>query len=76
MPALWGQAQNAHEFSRTDSLSVHYFGNGKPRMITPFREGLAHGIAFEYHASGQINFITHYYDGEKSGEQKMFDQAG
>jgi len=37
---------------------------------------LAHGPTFEYHASGQINFITHYYDGEKTGEQKMFDQAG
>jgi antitoxin component YwqK of YwqJK toxin-antitoxin module len=73
---LWAQAQIAHEFSPGDSLSVHYFGNGKPRIITPFRQGLAHGPSFEYHASGQINFITHFYDGEKSGEQKMFDQAG
>jgi antitoxin component YwqK of YwqJK toxin-antitoxin module len=75
-PEAIAQAQEAYEAVKPDSVSIYYFGNGKPRTIATFRQGLLHGPTFEYHASGQINFITHYYDGEKAGEQKLFDQAG
>ena len=75
-PEAFAQAQEAYEAVKPDSVSIYYFGNGKPRTIATFRQGLLHGPTFEYHASGQINFITHYYDGEKAGEQKLFDQAG
>ena len=59
-----------------DSMYVSYFGSGKPRSIAHFKEGLLHGAAWEFHASGQVLIYNEWLEGQKNGEEKEFDQVG
>ena len=67
LPA-WAQVQQAAIGWPTDSAYASYFGNGKPRTIVHFKDGLQQGPAWEFHASGQVLIYTEWLEGQKHGE--------
>ena len=71
-----GQVQKAADGFLNDSTYVQYFGSGKPRTISHFKDGLLQGPMWEFHASGQVLIFNEWLEGQKHGEEKEYDQIG
>lgn len=67
-----GVAYDSKTHEKLTGKAARLFGNGKLRSAASFKDGILHGVQYDYHENGQIYIISNFINGKVEGIEKQY----